>query len=470
MESLDALKRLIGMGPSEEEIAEEAQRRLQMQSHSFLGNIDYSRMKDPGDSAYMKNPANYAKEKNPTFFPDSNPSAFNQNVSQDDIVKYLESKGPAGESLAYINPMERELLMRSGASGKMTSEGIVSYAPEDPLKQAATLLNMAAPKGEEVAYINKQEAKLLKSKGGAGVPVNSSGVKSYFIQKLFGGGKDAPQLEKFDVGQSARDYVNAMSDPRLQDRMLQNRQRYDPQYQDLQMSLARRAADPMAQLAEQQAMRSQEFGSQMAERQAGSDMSLMNRFGADMTAAVRASDPLMQARVNQANELANQAYRDSQMTDLSPEMRRRATQSAREGLVSRGRGMDNVGIAAEAMSREDYLRDIIRENRDDAMKFGSYAMRGNQATSYDPLRITGGGQNFVQQGYGQRAALFGLPQESVTRINPDAGVNIGMQEYANRANYLANTYAAKEQAASGAAQGFMSMLGTAAGGYLGRGK
>ena len=340
---------------------------------------------------------------------------------------------------------------------------------KDPLREAAELLNSQAPEGEEVAYINKKEADILKQLGGAGVPVNSSGVKSYFIQKLFGGGKDAPQLEKFDVGQSARDYVNAMSDPRLQDQMLQNRQRYDPQYQDLQMSLARRAADPMAQLAEQQAMRSQEFGSQMAERQAGSDMSLMNRFGADMTAAVRASDPLMQARVNQANELANQAYREAQITDLSPEMRRRATQSAREGLVSRGRDMDNVGIAAEAMSREDYLRDIIRENRDDAMKFGNYAMRGNQATSYDPLRITGGGQNFVQQGYGQRASLFGLPQESVTRINPDAGVNIGMQEYANRANYLANTYAAKEQAAAGAAKGFMGMIGTAAGGYLGRG-
>ena len=107
--------------------------------------------------------------------------------------------------------------------------------------------------------------------------------------------------------------------------------------------LARRAADPMAQLAEQQAMRSQEFGSQMAERQAGSDMSLMNRFGADMTAAVRASDPLMQARVNQANELANQAYRESQMTDLSPEMRRRATQSAREGLVLERAGHGQCG-------------------------------------------------------------------------------------------------------------------------------
>ena len=91
-------------------------------------------------------------------------------------------------------------------------------------------------------------------------------------------------------------------------------------------------------------------------------------------------------------------------------------------------------------------------------------MRGNQATSYDPLRmLTGGGQNFVQQGYGQRAAMFGIPQEQVTRINPDAGVNIGMQEYANRANYLANTYAAKEQAAAGAASGLWG-LGSLGGG------
>jgi len=334
---------------------------------------------------------------------------------------------------------------------------------KDPLREAAELLNSQAPEGEEVAYINKKEAEILKQLGGAGVPVNSSGVKSYFIQKLFGGGNDAPVLEKFDVGKSARDYVDAMSDPALQDKLLANRQRYDPQYQDLQLSLARRAADPMAQLAENQAMRSQEFGSQMAERQAGSDISLMNRFGASATAAVRASDPLMQARVQQANELADQAYREAQITDLSPEMRRRATQSAREGLVARGRGMDNVGIAAEAMSREDYLRDIINQNRDNAMKFGGYAMRGNQATSYDPLRLTSGGQNFVQQGYGQRAALFGIPQESITRINPDAGVNIGMQEYANRANYLANTYAAKEQAASGVAEGFMGMIGSIAG-------
>ena len=336
----------------------------------------------------------------------------------------------------------------------------------DPLRQAAKLLNEQAPEGEQLAYINSDEAKLLKSKGGAGVPVNSSGVPSFFLNKLFGGGKDAPPLEKFDVGGSAREYVSAMSDPALQNKLLQNRQRYDPQYQDLQLSLARRAADPMAQLAEDQAMRSQEFGSQMAERQAGSDISLMNRFGSDMTQAIRSSDPLMQARVEQANQMAGDAFRESQMTDLSPEMRRRADQSSLESVTSRGRGTDNVGIAAQAMSREDYLRDIIKDSRNQAQSLGSYAMRGNQATSYDPRMLTGGGQNFVQQGYGQRAAMFGIPQEQVTRINPDAGVNIGMQEYSNRANYLANTYAAKEQAAGAMAGGLMSGIGSAVGGFL----
>jgi hypothetical protein len=80
--------------------------------------------------------------------------------------------------------------------------------------------------------------------------------------------------------------------------------------------------------------------------------------------------------------------------------------------------------------------------------------------------LRGGGQ-FTQQGFGERSALFGMPQESVTRINPDAGVNIGMQGYANRANYNAANYAANENAASGAAAGFMNMVGSIAGGFAG---
>jgi hypothetical protein len=339
----------------------------------------------------------------------------------------------------------------------------------DPLKLAADTLNEQAPLGESLAYINSEEADVLKQLGGAGEPVNSSGVPSFFLNKLFGGGKKPPPLPEFNVGKSAQDYVGAMADSGLQDQLLNVRQKYDPQYQDLQMGLAQRAADPLASLAETSALRGQDFGARLAERQAGSDISMMNRFGADMNQAYRAFDPLMQARTEQANMLADQAFNEAQMTDLSPEMRRRATQSAREGLVARGREMDNAGIAAEAMSREDYLRDIIADNRRQAQGLGSYASNLNRQTSVDPLAFLRGGQNFAQQGFNERSALFGMPQEQVTRINPDAGVNIGMQEYANRANYNANTYAAREKAAGSAAGGLLSGLGSLVGGMFGGG-
>ena len=41
-----------------------------------------------------------------------------------------------------------------------------------------------APPGEDLAYINKDEAALLKSLGGAGEDINGTGIKSYFIKKL----------------------------------------------------------------------------------------------------------------------------------------------------------------------------------------------------------------------------------------------------------------------------------------------
>jgi len=345
---------------------------------------------------------------------------------------------------------------------------------KDPLREAARLLNEQAIEGEELAYINKQEADILKRLGGAGKPVNSSGVKSYFIDKLadtFGFGADpAPEYQDFDAGQAANDYVDAMTDRGMQDKMLNLRREYDPQYQDLQMSLAQRAMDPMADMAERSALRQQDFGNRMADRQASSDIDLINRYGRDLQDTYRATDPLMQARTDQANQLAELAYQDAQMTDLSPEMRRRATQSARETLAATGRSFDNAGIAAEAMSREDYLRDILRQNRQDFQNYNQNAANLNQATRVDPLRLLRGGDEYSQRGYGERAAMFGIPQESVTRINPDAGVNIGMMENANLNNYNAANYGARMEAKSGMMQGLSSMLpfaGSAIGGGMG---
>jgi hypothetical protein len=48
------------------------------------------------------------------------------------------------------------------------------------LKEARNLLEKYALPGESLAYINDEESKFLKYMGGAGIPVNSSGVPSYF--------------------------------------------------------------------------------------------------------------------------------------------------------------------------------------------------------------------------------------------------------------------------------------------------
>ena len=149
---------------------------------------------------------------------------------------------------------------------------------------------------------------MLKDAGGAGEPVNSSGVPSYFLQRLFGGWKAPPPMPKLDVGRSgATDYVEAMSAlANLEGQLLATRQRYDPQYQE-QLGSCSQAADPMADLAEQQGRWAQEFGGQMAERQAEVIYLYLIALDADMTQAARASDLLMQAALEQANQLAEQA-------------------------------------------------------------------------------------------------------------------------------------------------------------------
>ena len=58
------------------------------------------------------------------------------------------------------------------------------------LKKAKNLLNKYAPKGEELAYINSKEAKLLKKIGGAGKDINGTGIKSYYGSDDYGAGED----------------------------------------------------------------------------------------------------------------------------------------------------------------------------------------------------------------------------------------------------------------------------------------
>ena len=61
-----------------------------------------------------------------------------------------------------------------------------------------------APPGESLAYINDDEAALLKALGGAGEAVNQTGIPSYFIKKVFKKAKKAvKKIVKSDLGKAA---------------------------------------------------------------------------------------------------------------------------------------------------------------------------------------------------------------------------------------------------------------------------
>ena len=61
-----------------------------------------------------------------------------------------------------------------------------------------------APPGEDLAYINKDEAALLKSLGGAGEDINGTGIKSYFLKKAAKAVKKAvKKVIKSPIGKAA---------------------------------------------------------------------------------------------------------------------------------------------------------------------------------------------------------------------------------------------------------------------------
>ena len=61
-----------------------------------------------------------------------------------------------------------------------------------------------APPGESLAYINPEEAALLKSLGGAGEDINGTGIKSYFLKKVFRKAKKAvKKVAKRKIGKAA---------------------------------------------------------------------------------------------------------------------------------------------------------------------------------------------------------------------------------------------------------------------------
>jgi hypothetical protein len=92
------------------------------------------------------------------------------------LEAFAQGGEPAVEALA--NQLEQEEGMQQ--EPMMMAEGGLTS-----IDRARDMLQRRAPNGEFLAYINPQEAGILRSMGGAGQDVNVRGVPSFFIKKAF---------------------------------------------------------------------------------------------------------------------------------------------------------------------------------------------------------------------------------------------------------------------------------------------
>ena len=80
------------------------------------------------------------------------------------------------------------------------------------LRNAAKTINTLAPEGESLAYINPEEAGILKLLGGAGEPDPVTGIPSFYISNFKGGKPDKPIGQAQKNRQAAADRVKNIKD------------------------------------------------------------------------------------------------------------------------------------------------------------------------------------------------------------------------------------------------------------------
>jgi len=280
-------------------------------------------------------------------------------------------------------------------------------------------------------------------------------------------GGSAPKYEKADTGEDARSYIEAMTDPVLQEKQISAEREYRPQYQELNLQdmlgYLQGSGGQMGMLDMQElaAGRTEGLRADVTSRQREADIADVEGLGTRATAALRASDPLMEALIGKQTGLTDELY--DRAGGLSPQQKRQADQQAREAFASRGRVGDNSAVAAEILNREEFKR----ANRAEAQQAAAQTYNMYKGSSADPFQaILGRASGSLNQGLataGQAGSAVG--QSTPQLFNPDAGVNLALQENANLMDFESNLYGSKMGMWGGIAQGVGSIVG---GGLAGR--
>ncbi len=279
--------------------------------------------------------------------------------------------------------------------------------------------------------------------------------------------KAPPAPTPVDPGKSALDFVRSMSSPELQNRLLQAERTYRPEYTELELAdintLLQGTEDQagLLDIQDEASRRAADIGQELTSAQREADIADVETLGGRATAALRASDPMQQAIVNQLNALAADRY--SASGRLSPQEMRGAQQSARLSGLSRGRVGDVGTVASEVLNREQALS----ARRQEALQAAQMAFSANQATAADPFQAILG-RPAQAPGMGMASSQFaaGLAGQQLgpNLFDPNAGINLALQNQANLSNYQSSIYGSQAGFAGAKAQARGAMIGGALGG------
>jgi hypothetical protein len=271
----------------------------------------------------------------------------------------------------------------------------------------------------------------------------------------------APKIPKMDIGGDIQKYVAGYQQSLPS--VLSAEQQYRPEFLGLNLgdvSSFLQGTQGQQGLYGLGRTAQQEAGQGLAEARAAEFASMTSQAPAFRQFAQTLS-PEAQAQVDAAQMEAERARASAQ--GVTPQEQRMYQQTAREAAQASGRLGGNSAIASEIMGRENVL--ARKRAEADASRTGAfnmaqsfYTVPGLQALGNAPLSYQAG-QDQLKLGLG--AIGSAVPQ----MINPDTGVNLGMQ---NRANQVAAA-GANAQAQSTYASGLFQGIGSAVGGFASRG-
>jgi hypothetical protein len=261
------------------------------------------------------------------------------------------------------------------------------------------------------------------------------------------------------------DFVGAQSSQDLTREQVQARiDQLKSERAALPETVTRRGGDGLFDLLEEASGRSFTLQQDQLGQQREADVAALLGFAPQIVEGYRKADPYSAGTADLQREMATDLY--GKAKGLTAQEERVASQRAREGAGARGRQFGEGALLAEALGRDEFLAG----KRQQAQQAGQVAFGMDRTIAGDlgsvilgrPSSAMGMGQQMLGQATGM------APQMGSGGVfDIGTGVNLGLMNQQNSANYNANVYGAQAAAAGSTWGGLFGGLGALGGGIGG---